>query len=982
MSLLTRTDVTAVKIYNQYILAGIGSNVEIFNRDSEKYMQKICTLRGQKIYGIVPSRCFSKLLVFGGKQFTVLTLNDASELEDNCDLLLRETEPLVCDDWIHSGIWLSNDKVALLSAHNIVQIWNSVTQTLEDQYINKENSILYSGLLLKLQDDILVFSGTVFSEVILHLCYAKKSIHYLKGHKGVIFSISCEPEKNIIVTTSDDRSVRVWTINSSNFNYKSKAYWENAKINCLYELYGHTARVMRSCIADDYIISIGEDSRICFWNYQGMLLRKLESHQNACLWSLDTDNKYLVTGGGDCGVILHPLTLVTEYSHKEIITDVLSPKKVDFTARKNIVIMTERNEIIYYNLNAKSSTVYELNHTSTYKLLSVSSCKQIIAVVDMNGKLDIFIENCKKDEISRVIDTTLTLGKILSLQWAGNRHLVLCSDNGNITILASKQNEFEVLQTFLLPPSKERWLTASGISVENKILAVSDRCGHIYIYGFGIKEPLKTFKKVHGKYGATSITIKHNEIITTGRDGSVKYFTYSNESTKYMMAKNLEFQWVEKFLDKEENFVCGFQERTFIVFDLKNNLKLIEVNCGGGHRSWDAVRYFDKVNGYYGEFIKLMYIKNSSLNVELFQLRKITSANIINGTHSKEINCLKTFKNISEIFFISGGEDTTLRISSSNSNVTFKEKANFKQLSSIRTLKTFSLDKNKVLLVSAGGRAQICAKIIIFQTDTNKIMCEEIIDYQIKGTDKERNRNWKNRSIDFDPETRIMDLEISKIDEFNFLINAACSDAVLRIFELKLDEKSMNMVQEIKYHKTCILKTNLFRISNRNVLVTTTTRGFVAFWEINTKIVEIPIFETKTNKSGINCIDIKVIDDNRFLLATGGDDNAIHLVLLQFNEFNSIEVIYSWSSDKFHCSQITGLKIIDNLMISTSIDERITLLKWSANIDIKCEFISQSYSDVPDIQGLDIIDTLSDSIVVCVFGKGVEVIKLSKPMQV
>lgn len=88
-------------------------------------MQKICTLRGQKIYGIVPSHCFSKLLVFGGKQFTVLTLNDASELEDNCELFHREMEPIVCDDWIHSGIWLSNDKVALLSAHNVVQVSNA-----------------------------------------------------------------------------------------------------------------------------------------------------------------------------------------------------------------------------------------------------------------------------------------------------------------------------------------------------------------------------------------------------------------------------------------------------------------------------------------------------------------------------------------------------------------------------------------------------------------------------------------------------------------------------------------------------------------------------------------------------------------------------------------------------------------------------------------------------------------------------------------
>ena len=114
--------------------------------------------------------------------------------------------------------------------------------------------------------------------------------------QGVIFSITCKPEANIIVTTSDDRSLRIWNIdNNKKFDYKSKDYWKNAKIYCLYELYGHTARVMRNIITDDYIISIGEDSRICFWNYQGKLIRTLELNQNSCLWSIDCDNKCLVT---------------------------------------------------------------------------------------------------------------------------------------------------------------------------------------------------------------------------------------------------------------------------------------------------------------------------------------------------------------------------------------------------------------------------------------------------------------------------------------------------------------------------------------------------------------------------------------------------------------------------------------------------------------------------------------------------------------
>lgn len=71
------------------------------------------------------------------------------------------------------------------------QIWDPLNQKLITQYIHEENSILYSGLLMPIQDEILVFSGTVFSEVIIHFCYENTSLHYLKGHKVMSYKSLC-----------------------------------------------------------------------------------------------------------------------------------------------------------------------------------------------------------------------------------------------------------------------------------------------------------------------------------------------------------------------------------------------------------------------------------------------------------------------------------------------------------------------------------------------------------------------------------------------------------------------------------------------------------------------------------------------------------------------------------------------------------------------------------------------------------------------
>ncbi|KAL0830268.1 hypothetical protein ABMA28_002472 [Loxostege sticticalis] len=999
MSQFIHTDVTAVKLHQDFIITGIGSSASVFERNSLKFLERINCLIGQKIYGIVPLQDSTKVLIFGGKQCTVICIDCNLNGDTNGLNIHRLFKPLVCEDWLHSATWVDTNTVALLTAHNAVQIWDLRTQCILSQHFSADNSILYSGLLLPLQDGLLVFAGTVFSEVIIHTPLDEKPLHHLKGHRGVIFSISCNPQKRVIVSTSDDRSVRIWGINPKKPDLLSNTteYWKNIDIVCNHEVYGHTARVMRSSITNELIVSVGEDSVICFWGYDGKLLKKHETHQNSPIWSVDTNNSHLVTGGGDGAVILHPLSMASDYGQEEsIILNTQTPavpKKIAFTARNNLVILNDIDSAIHYHTtNTKTTVTHKINHGSTYKLLSVSSCKQLIAVADMSGKLDVFAENCKEDCITKVVDTNLN-EKVFSMQWAGNRHLVFCGDKGNIMVASSVNSTVDIYGDFVLPNCKERWLTAAAMDVKNKILIVGDRCGNVHVYVKDQKNPVKTFNKVHGRYGPTSITIKNNEFITTGRDGTIRYFSLNeNDSSlaKYMTNKELEFQWVEKFIDKEENIICGFKERIFVVYNVQNNLKLIEVSCGGGHRSWDVVRYIGKVGDEYEELIKLVYVKNSEICSHTFQLSKIMSKNVINSSHSKEINCLKSFKsNLDKTisFYVTGGEDTTLRLSSINSDSQIRDEIVSKHLSNVRTLKIVDLE-GSIIVVSAGGRAQIRIKLIhISRVDKHlKASSQELIDYLIKGKDKERknNQTWRNSSIDFDPETRIMDVDVLKQND-KFLIFAGCSDACLRVFSFiyKPGNVTFEPIGEMRHHKTCILKTTCVNFLDKDILITCSTRGEVSLWDV-TDIVSWddhePFFSTITNKCGINSIDTRVTCDN-ILIATGGDDNAIHLTLLEFPNLNlsGTYVKHRWSTDKFHCSQVTGVKLVDDLLVSTSIDQRVTLAKWRTEEEgIRCDFQSQIFSDIADIQGMEILSNTSAAITVCVFGKGLEVVELPK----
>lgn len=67
------------------------------------------------------AKCEGKIVVFGGKQFTVI----ASRTDEESTVFERLFEPVTCDDWLHSAVWINDNIVALLTAHNVVQVSHS-----------------------------------------------------------------------------------------------------------------------------------------------------------------------------------------------------------------------------------------------------------------------------------------------------------------------------------------------------------------------------------------------------------------------------------------------------------------------------------------------------------------------------------------------------------------------------------------------------------------------------------------------------------------------------------------------------------------------------------------------------------------------------------------------------------------------------------------------------------------------------------------
>ena len=110
----------------------------------------------------------------------------------------------------------------------------------------------------------------------------------MQGHNGVILGLAHCASTSTIVSTSDDRSAIIWSVNFTNniqSSLPSLEDWRDACVEAKHRVYGHVARVHRALLTDHSLLfTAGEDGRVALWCTESGQLIDCQQPQVGLKW--------------------------------------------------------------------------------------------------------------------------------------------------------------------------------------------------------------------------------------------------------------------------------------------------------------------------------------------------------------------------------------------------------------------------------------------------------------------------------------------------------------------------------------------------------------------------------------------------------------------------------------------------------------------------------------------------------------------------
>ncbi|KAE8723231.1 Chlorophyll a-b binding protein [Hibiscus syriacus] len=373
-------------------------------------------------------------------------------------------------------------------------------------------------------------------------CYDQeyKAVHIcrLVGHEGSIFRIVWSSSGAKLVSVSDDRSARIWTIPGLQSDCDDKREVVGPV------LFDHTARIWDCCISDNLIITAGEHCTCRLWGLDGKQLRMIKEHIGRGIWRClyYPDSSLIVTAGFDSAIKVHQLH-TSVCKTLELKGDSESEGDVKWT---ELVHVSGEVPIVCMDLLSASLSK---NHCGINDWISVGDGKGNMTVVGVTG-----------NRYSPQVGFTFTWSagaerQLLGTYWCkslGCRYVFTTDPRGILKLWKLYDPSISVLvcgdlrgNLVLFPLSKELLLSTSA--------------------SLGVKiSPLSYFKGAHGISTVSNISVarlSHSqiEIRTTGA-GCLCYFEY------------------------EKGRETGFASTDFIIWNLITEAKVLQIPCGGWRR--------------------------------------------------------------------------------------------------------------------------------------------------------------------------------------------------------------------------------------------------------------------------------------------------------------------------------------------------------------------------------------------------------------
>ncbi len=377
--------------------------------------------------------------------------------------------------------------------------------------------------------------------------------------------------------------------------------------------------------------------------------------------------------------------------------------------------------------------------------------------------------------------------------------------------------------------------------------------------------------------------------------------------------------------DLENNLrlaMCFYGDK-FLLWNFQLNRAIFEFKCGGAYRSWDY-EFCAKPNNHV--LFRFVYVKNKCIgearkHLSIDEIDRPTSRlnnHLCQMFHGNTITVCKYLQGFD--YILTGGEDTQLILSRIEQSISQEKTTRLNhQLhlqghdSVVKCLSYMHLNEHEILLVSAGGKANIKLWKLITNSENGPSdsvsrvvhLCE-LRKFKNKANLSARCENKAQfiNDLKSNPDVRFMDVVIFKENDESIRLVFACSDGYVRIFKYSLETNRLELAETFMYTK-CLLGIRYLRCKQPHLLAFGTD-GCLLFWPFHQNQREPKKLE-KIHQSGINDLDVWYESDCVFL-ATVGDDTSIKIVAISSVDDLNLETSrIAASLEMAHASAIVGL---------------------------------------------------------------------------
>lgn len=823
----------------------------------------------------------------------------------------------------------------ILNSRNEVIIYDVIKQRISFNAFGPQRCILYSGKFVQYShNQLIIASGTVFKTILLWGIELDTSenwrlfnIQALHGHDGVIFSVDYNSRFNLLISASDDRSIRIWTGSESSNDTKKVTFWKKNLFDSAHTYYGHKARIWKILsfsLPKPVIISCGEDSSILVWSLLPpyRIVQKKSLFRNNRIWCFEILQHCVAFGGSDSSIKfidIDELLAIDNLNLPKKCFQLTLPKAIcytqvkptthrifSFSTKGDFRLMSEEGDLEKTYL---SSNVPLENIFNDYICVAYNGSRTNVVIGSKSGHVGLL--SVVKENLNLVYIEKLFNSKIFDVSFVSEDNFICCLAEGQISMFSLEGGTLKIQQEycFVLPATRHPW-TSCGVLQAN-VLIVGDYSGNMFAFKANLLDPISQFRHIHGPNGTTCVQ-RHattNLIYSSGRNGKIIEYLLEEVDGQIISLQYLrifvlfpEMDWIGGFhFDSCSpytlKYVYGFESKNFHVWDLVENRIVFQEECGGGHRSWDLV--IDSQNGK----AKLSFAYSSKNKLKCVQhnlpSRKVCPK-LTYSSLPRKINCCTLLYQSSDfIYFLVAGEDTYIQVVRySNLHQSIELWATlFGHISNVSAIKCLPLilqhGKQTIEAVSVGGRSQLIVWRFIID-DNGQLLCmQRAIDF-LGMTSHLNNQSLfeehtRKLAKELDIDIRYLDVDfcLSSNSTHDFLILVACSDCAFRLYRFSGAEKRISDSKKIPNGTSCLLLARLlgpdFHLPHL-ICALASSDGYLSLWSMKETETDLAMEReaslcVKLHQAGINSMDFQW-HNGRWLSLAECEDALYSMIML------------------------------------------------------------------------------------------------------